>query len=148
MQSRLRYPCAPIADLMRPQKVEESPFCDRCRACRLFCPADAISDERDPEAGKDHLGHDRYRIDTARCFAYFTKHYYCSACLPVCAYEHKEWARDFEGHETRGFPEVRMREPPAPYDGVPATRRHAYPRTHRDGIVPIHALRRKKGIGA
>ena len=46
-------------------------FCDACRACRKFCPADAIPDERTPEAGKDHLGYDRYVIDTGRCFPYF-----------------------------------------------------------------------------
>ncbi len=32
-------------------------FCDACRACRKFCPADAIPDDRSPEAGKDHLGY-------------------------------------------------------------------------------------------
>ena len=34
-------------------------FCDRCRACRKFCPPQAIPDTRSPEAGQDHLGHDR-----------------------------------------------------------------------------------------
>ena len=46
--------------------------------------------------GKDHLGYDRYVVDTGRCFPYFAKHNYCSICLPVCVYNHKEWARDFE----------------------------------------------------
>ena len=57
-----------------------------------------------PRPGKDHLGYDRYVVDTGRCFPYFAKHSYCSICLPVCVYNHKEWARDFEGHETRLFP--------------------------------------------
>jgi ferredoxin len=118
-------------------------FCDKCRACRLYCPADAIPDERDPAAGKDHLGYDRYKVDTGRCFPYFAKNYYCSACLPVCVYNHKEWARDFEGHETKKFPDVVFEDPPAPFDGVEQGDRHRYPRHHRDGIVPIHALRKK-----
>ncbi len=48
-------------------------FCDSCRACRRYCPADAIPDERDPSAGKDHLGYDRYVVDTGRCFPYFAR---------------------------------------------------------------------------
>ena len=59
-------------------------FCDKCRACRIYCPAKAVPDERSPEAGKDHLGNDRYIVDTGKCFPYFRKHNYCSACLPVC----------------------------------------------------------------
>ena len=43
-------------------------FCDNCRACRIYCPAKAIPDERSPEAGKDHLGNDRYMVDTGKCF--------------------------------------------------------------------------------
>ncbi|MFN5007120.1 MAG: hypothetical protein ACK5GO_06465, partial [Ignavibacteria bacterium] len=72
-------------------------FCDTCKACRIYCPADAIPDVRSSEAGKDHLGNDRYMVDTGRCFPYFAKDHYCSACLAVCVYNHKEWARDFEG---------------------------------------------------
>lgn len=81
-------------------------FCDRCKACRKFCPVDAIPDERSPAAGKDHLGNDRYLINTERCFPYFATNNYCSVCLPVCAYNHKEWAKDFEGFKTKLFPEV------------------------------------------
>jgi epoxyqueuosine reductase len=106
-------------------------FCDTCLACRKYCPADAIPDERSPEAGPDHLGNDRYMVDTGRCFPYFAKHSYCSICLPVCVYNHKEWARDFEGFQTKLFPDVRMYEPPAAVD-VPASRRHTYPRTGRE----------------
>lgn len=101
-------------------------FCDRCRACRKFCPADAIPDERSPEAGRDHLGNDRFVVDTGRCFPYFAKHNYCSICLPVCAYQHKEWARDFEGFRTKLFPDIVAHEAPVPYDGVPQESKHRY----------------------
>jgi epoxyqueuosine reductase len=105
-------------------------FCDTCLACRKYCPADAIPDERSPEAGKDHLGNDRYMVDTGRCFPYFAKYSYCSICLPVCVYNHKEWARDFEGFQTKLFPAVVMHAAPAPAD-VPETGRHAYPKLKR-----------------
>ena len=104
-------------------------FCDTCRACRKYCPADAIPDQRSTEHGRDHLGNLRYVVDTGRCFSYFAEHKYCSACLPVCVYNHKEWARDFEGHDTRKFPEIHMEEPPAPAD--PKTASHRYPRRNR-----------------
>ncbi len=101
-------------------------FCDTCRACRKYCPANAIPDERSPEAGVDHLGNPRYVVDTGRCFPYFAKHNYCSICLPVCVYNHKEWARDFDGFSTRLFPRVVMHDPPPPAD-LPDGRRHYYP---------------------
>jgi len=106
-------------------------FCDACRACRKFCPADAIPDERTPEAGKDHLGYDRYVIDTGRCFPYFAKHSYCSICLPVCAYNHKDWAKDFDGFHTKLFPNVLMPDAPAPVDLPQDQPRHFYARIHR-----------------
>ena len=106
-------------------------FCDHCRACRKFCPANAIPDQRSPEAGTDHLGYDRYKVDTGRCFPYFARHYYCSICLPVCAYNHKEWARDFEGFQTRLFPTVVMHEPPPPSDVAGHARVHWYPTLNR-----------------
>ena len=106
-------------------------FCDICRACRKYCPPGAIPDERSPEAGADHLGYDRYVVDTGRCFPYFSKHYYCSICLPVCVYNHKEWARDFEGFETKLFPTVLMPEAPPPVDPSPAQSVHWYPRLKR-----------------
>lgn len=105
-------------------------FCDTCRACRLYCPADAIPDERSTTAGKDHLGNDRYMVDTGRCFPYFAKHNYCSICLPVCVYNHKEWARDFEGFQTGLFPQVLMPAAPAPVD-LPADQRHGYEKLKR-----------------
>ena len=107
-------------------------FCDKCKACRIFCPANAIPDNRSPEAGKDHLGFDRYVVDTGKCFPYFREHNYCSICLPVCVYNHKEWARDFEGHETKIFPEVIMNDPPHPYDGVQEEKKHFYPKLKRE----------------
>jgi len=107
-------------------------FCDACRACRKFCPADAIPDERSPEAGADHLGYDRYVVDTGRCFPYFAKHQYCSICLPVCAYNHKEWARDFEGFQTKLFPEVVMAGPPPPAEPAAGVPCHFYPHIRRD----------------
>lgn len=105
-------------------------FCDTCRACRKYCPAHAIPDERDPAAGVDHLGNPRYVVDTGRCFPYFARHNYCSICLPVCVYNHKEWARDFEGFSTRLFPMVVMNEPPPPVD-PPSSPVHFYPRIKR-----------------
>ncbi len=104
-------------------------FCDKCRACRIYCPAKAIPDHRSPEAGKDHLGNDRYMVDTGKCFPYFANHNYCSICLPVCVYHHKEWARDFEGFVTGLFPEVVMKGPPSPVD--PQIPKHWYPKIGR-----------------
>ena len=106
-------------------------FCDACRACRKFCPPHAIPDERSPDAGKDHLGYDRYVVDTGRCFPYFAKYSYCSICLPVCAYNHKEWAKDFDGFQTRLFPTVVMPEAPAPVDLAQERPKHFYARIHR-----------------
>jgi ferredoxin len=105
-------------------------FCDTCRACRKYCPPKAIPDERSPEAGKDHLGNYRYVVDTGRCFPYFAKYSYCSVCLPVCVYNHKEWARDFEGSQTKLFPTVVMQDAPAPADVAEDTR-HVYPKLNR-----------------
>ena len=105
-------------------------FCDTCRACRKYCPADAIPDERSAGHGVDHLGNPRYVVDTGRCFPYFATHSYCSICLPVCVYNHKEWARDFDGFQTKLFPDVRMPEPPPPAD-LPEERRHHYPKVRR-----------------
>lgn len=102
-------------------------FCDKCKACRIYCPAKAVPDHRNAAGGKDHLGNDRYMVDTGKCFPYFAKHNYCSICLPVCVYNHKEWARDFEGHETKLFPQIIMEEPP-PQADIPETDRHAFPK--------------------
>ncbi|MFN8007416.1 MAG: reductive dehalogenase domain-containing protein [Terriglobia bacterium] len=106
-------------------------FCDTCRACRIYCPANAIPDQRSPDAGKDPIGKDRYIVDTGRCFPYFAKHNYCSICLPVCVYNHKEWACDFEGFQTKLFPNVILDDPP-PAKDIPKERRHAYNKLGRD----------------
>lgn len=106
-------------------------FCDTCKACRIYCPAKAIPDERSPVAGKDHLGNDRYVVDTGRCFPYFAKHNYCSICLPVCVYNHKEWAKDFEGFQTKKWPEIRMEEAPGIAD-IPEELRHSYNKLNRE----------------
>ncbi len=114
----------------RPIDAGIARFCDHCRACRKFCPADAIPDQRSPGAGRDHLGHDRYIVDTGRCFPYFAAHNYCSICLPVCAYNHREWARDFEGFRTKLFPTVLMGDPPPPADPT-VHQAHWYPKINR-----------------
>jgi epoxyqueuosine reductase len=119
----------------RPIDAGIARFCDHCRACRKYCPADAIPDERSPEAGADHLGNDRYMVDTGRCFPYFAKHSYCSICLPVCAYNHKEWARDFDGFTTKLFPRVVTHEAPPAVDPRTSHPVHWYPRLNRG----IHA---------
>ncbi|HET6989993.1 MAG TPA: reductive dehalogenase domain-containing protein [Bacteroidia bacterium] len=106
-------------------------FCDNCRACRIYCPANAIPDERSPEAGKDHLGNDRYMIDTGKCFPYFAKHNYCSICLPVCVYQHKEWAKDFNGFKTKLFPDLNMPPAPPEVDPLPENERHWFPKIMR-----------------
>ena len=107
-------------------------FCDTCRACRKYCPPQAIPDHRSPDAGQDHLGYDRYVVDTGRCFPYFAKYSYCSICLPVCVYNHKEWARDFDkGEPTKLFPKVIMLAPPPASDLGDATACHSYPRLNR-----------------
>jgi len=103
-------------------------FCDRCRACRKFCPADAIPDERDPAHGLDPIGKVRYVVDTGRCFPYFAKEKYCSVCLAICAYKHKEWARDHEGRPTKLKPEIPMRPAPPRVDPSPSAGKHRYPR--------------------
>lgn len=121
-------------------------FCDSCRACRIYCPADAIPDERSPSAGTDPQGNARYVLDTARCFSYFAEHSYCSACLPACVYAHKEWARDASG-QMLPFPDVKFAPPPPPADDVPRERRHDYPRLGREGFVPEWRVRARRRAG-
>jgi epoxyqueuosine reductase QueG len=117
----------------RPIDAGIAKFCDTCRACRKYCPPAAIPDERSPEAGKDHLGYDRYVVDTGRCFPYFAKYSYCSICLPVCVYNHKAWARDFDqGQPTKLFPTVLMPEPPPPTEPPDSQPCHYFPRLKRE----------------
>jgi epoxyqueuosine reductase len=119
-------------DIDQPIDAGIAKFCDNCKACRIYCPAKAIPDDRSPEAGKDHLGNDRYIVDTGRCFPYFAKHNYCSICLPVCVYNHKEWAKDFDGFQTKLFPTVIMEDPPALTDQVAAEKKHNYNKLKRE----------------
>lgn len=114
----------------QPIDVGIAKFCDTCKACRIYCPAKAIPDERSATGGKDHLGNDRYVIDTGRCFPYFAKHNYCSICLPVCVYNHKEWAKDFDGFQTKKWPEIRMEEAPPVVD-IDEELRHSYDKLKR-----------------
>jgi len=46
----------------------------------------------------------------------------------VCAYKHKEWARDFKGKETKLSPTTLLKDPPPTVDPLPPTRVHDYPR--------------------
>ena len=130
----------------RPIDAGIAKFCDNCRACRIYCPADAIPDKRSPDAGKDHLGNDRYKVDTGKCFPYFATHYYCSVCLPVCVYNHKEWARDSEDFSINIFPDVVMNPPPPPLDGIAPDTRHNYPHVNRNPSETAPTFRRKNNI--
>lgn len=118
-------------------------FCDNCRACRIYCPADAIPEERNTHAGKDHLGNYRYTVDTGKCFPYFGTEKYCSACLPVCTYNHKEWAFDPDT-TTELFPTVVFSDPPKPFDGVLANKKHNYPYLRRDAPSPWSEKRKPR----
>ena len=60
----------------------------------------------------------------------FAAHNYCSICLPVCAYNHREWARDFEGFRTKLFPTVLMGDPP-PLADPTVHQAHWYPKINR-----------------
>ena len=46
----------------------------------------------------------------------------------VCVYNHKEWAKDFEGFQTKLFPEVKMEEPPNRVDPLGDDVKHNYPK--------------------
>ncbi len=112
-------------------------FCDRCQACRMFCPADAIPDQRSPEAGADPQGNDRYLVDTGKCFPYFARRNYCSACLATCAYHHKQWAVDQHG-QPAPYPSVPFGTVPPAMDPEGA---HPYPKLRRDEASPYHRKR-------
>ncbi|MFM8840303.1 MAG: hypothetical protein ACKOFB_04300, partial [bacterium] len=62
-------------------------------------------------------------------FPYFATDHYCSACLAVCVYNHKEWAKDFEGFTTKLFPDLQLKESPQPVD--PNIETHWYPHRKR-----------------
>jgi epoxyqueuosine reductase len=111
-------------------------FCDSCKACRMLCPADAIPDERSNDFGTDPLGLPRYVVDTAKCFPYFATANYCSACLAVCAYKHKKWARGRDGN-LAPFPTVNFGVVPPAVDNVPE-RAHKFPPLRRNQPSPYH----------
>ena len=112
-------------------------FCDNCKACRIYCPADAIPDKRSHEAGKDSFGNDRYMIDTGKCYPYFKVHDSCSACLAVCTFHRKKWAQNFvDDTPVKIFPKVLLGEELGkympPFDETPPDKRHHYPKLDRD----------------
>ncbi|MBU3700052.1 MAG: hypothetical protein FGM33_08600 [Candidatus Kapabacteria bacterium] len=110
-------------------------FCDRCKACRIFCPADAIPDERSSDHGLDPQGNPRYIVDTGKCFPYFARANYCSACLATCAYQHKRWATLHDGSVGQ-YPTVPFGTvPPAVDPDIP---HHPYPQLRRDSASPHH----------
>jgi hypothetical protein len=80
----------------RPIDAGIAKFCDNCRRAENAAPPQPFPTTT-RRAGQDLMGYDRYVVDTGRCFPYFAKHSCCSICLPVCVYNHKEWARDFTG---------------------------------------------------
>ncbi len=81
-------------------------FCDTCRACRNTARRRRFPTSEAPRPERIISATTAMSWIPGAAFPYFAKHWYCSICLPVCVYNHKEWARDFEGHETRLFPTV------------------------------------------
>lgn len=113
-------------------------FCDHCKACRMFCPADAIPDERSAVHGVDPQGNPRYVVDTGKCFPYFARANYCSACLATCAYQHKQWARLRDG-AVGPYPSVPFGNVPDPVE--PPAGAHEFPRLRRGMTSPHHRHR-------
>lgn len=119
-----------------PREGGVAKLCDSCKACRIYCPADAIADERSPEAGKDSFGNDRYVVDTGKCYPYMKTDYSCGACVAACIYHRKRWALDKDGKHIKGYPDVPMgkrlhEQDLPPFDGVPEEEKHFYPRVRR-----------------
>lgn len=122
-------------------------FCDKCQACRIYCPADAIPDDRSSTAGSDPIGNDRYVVDTGKCFPYFATNNYCSACLAVCAYQHKKWALMPDG-SVGPFPTVPFGTIPSPVDppalvdpNIETAGVHVYDMIRREKPSPYHRNR-------
>ncbi|MGD2089929.1 MAG: reductive dehalogenase domain-containing protein [Candidatus Aminicenantes bacterium] len=65
-----------------PCRNDTKEFCENCQACRRNCPAKAIDGKKDNHSG-------RFLVDTKRCFPYFASNYYCSLCISVCPFGHK-----------------------------------------------------------
>jgi hypothetical protein len=51
-------------------------------------------------------------------------------CLPVCVYNHKEWAKDFDGFKTSLWPNLNMPKAPEPVDPE-IKEKHNYPKLNR-----------------
>lgn len=134
---RIEHPLGDSSVLHVPLDAGIGAFCNKCQACRIFCPADAIPDERDATAGVDPIGNARYVVDTGKCFPYFARRNYCSACLAVCAYQHKQWALMDDG-SVGPYPRVPFETIPPPTDVVPDSKRHYYPHLRRDVASPFH----------
>jgi epoxyqueuosine reductase len=112
-------------------------FCDRCKACRQFCPADAIPDERFDDGLLDPTGRPRYVVDTGKCFPYFARQNYCSACLAVCAWARKTWAVGVDG-ERLPFPNVPFGDVPPPVTLDAEQGAHPHPKIRRTEASPHH----------
>lgn len=123
-----------------PVNVGISDFCDRCKACRQYCPADAIPDERQHDGVFDPNGRERYVVDTGKCFPYFASNNYCSACLAVCAWQHKQWARSEEGNPLP-FPTVPFGN--VPLASEPNIQHHSFTPIRRGDVSPHHLVNDK-----
>lgn len=115
-------------------------FCDRCKACRQFCPPDAIPDSRFDDGIVDHTGRPRYVVDTGKCFPYFARQNYCSACLAVCAWARKSWAVGLDG-QPLPFPSVPFGTTPPPLSQ--RVEHHSYPQIRRSEASPHHRSKQK-----
>lgn len=63
------------------------------------------------------------------CIPYFGTDNHFSACLAVCIFNHKDWAKDFEGFQTKLFLNVQLKTSPKPID--PEIDKHWYSLLHR-----------------
>jgi hypothetical protein len=104
----------------------------RCRACRQVLSPGRDSRRAQPEAGKDHLGYDRYVVDTGAAFPYFREVLlllHLSAGL--LSTTTRSGRATSSGAETKSFPTVIMLSAPPPSDLPDADRRPQYPRIRR-----------------
>ena len=56
-------------------------MCDRCTVCTRFCPAEALSPEK-----QEVNGVFRWHVDTGKCQPYFNRLWGCKICLMVCPF--------------------------------------------------------------
>jgi len=64
-----------------PQDFGIDDICSHCNVCTRYCPADAISPEKQTVAGVT-----RWYIDTPACFPVFQQLWGCKICLAVCPF--------------------------------------------------------------